>query len=88
VFAVVGAASVFWKTRVMGKKVVIANEGAAFLSSLMLLSYILYIYIVRTTLDVFNCVPTSESGVGRGCQVTGAMTTVALQCSAPCCFVA
>ena len=82
-FLVVTLASVFYKKRIKGRKVHVSNETAAFASSIMLLMYILYIYLTRTVLEVYNCTPTTppdgklylaavfeECGVPGGTQAT------------------
>jgi hypothetical protein len=57
-FLLITLAQAFSKGVIRGQKVKIANEISALASSVLLLMYVMYIYLTRNVLDIFNCSPT------------------------------
>jgi hypothetical protein len=79
-FGILAFGSSFYKSLIKGQKVKLANQGAALASSVLLLMYVMYIYLTRNVLEIFNCSPTdppdgktylSASAVFEPCGVPG-----------------
>jgi len=78
-FMLVTAVQVFYRSCIKGRKVTLANQGSSFMSMVLLLMYVLYIYVTRNILDVFNCQPREPdegkyyltAGSGEECYVPG-----------------
>jgi hypothetical protein len=60
-FLVFHVGTVAWKFVVLGRRKKLTGHTAPLVSSLLLLMYMLYIYLCKTTLDVFNCQPSTNS---------------------------
>jgi hypothetical protein len=78
-FMLITAVQVVYRMLIKGKKVSLGNQGASFMSMTMLLMYVLYIYLTRNILDIFNCQPHDPdegklfltAGTGEECYVPG-----------------
>jgi len=57
-FALVTGVTASYKAFIKGQRVKFLNQGAALASSVLLLMYVMYIYLTRNVLDIFNCTPT------------------------------
>jgi hypothetical protein len=57
-FAVAHVTFTAYKVFVLGRRQKVANHTGAVVSGVTVLFYIMYIYLTRTVLDIFNCVPT------------------------------
>jgi len=57
-FGLLTAGTISYEGLIKRRKVNYANHGSALVSSVFLLMYVLYIYVTRNVLDMFNCQPT------------------------------
>ena len=82
-FGLVTIGSGFFKLFIKGQKVKLINQFAGLAASIFLLMYVMYIYLTRNVLDIFNCSPTDppdgktyltavfeECGIAGGTQMT------------------
>jgi len=57
-FAAVTGVAAAYKVFIKGQKVKTSELGGSMMSSVLMVMYLLYIYLTRNILDVFNCKPT------------------------------
>jgi hypothetical protein len=80
-FAVIHAINGVYASVVKGQSLKKAFEDpSSFISSVLLLMYLLYIYLTRQVLDVFNCAPTEPPSYGKDGQIIKYMVAVFEEC--------
>lgn len=86
-FAAVYVLVLFHKRCIKRRREKLHSHAPDLLGSAMLLFYFLYLFVTRTTLDIFNCNPTTppDGNLVRGPRAPGPLACAWPRVPLPCC---